>query len=151
MAKAKKPNRKPAPKARKKPTAKPKRPIKKTVTLSGDELLIEELGAARQELRRIASEENQIRRELEAALSNERNATERMRQELEAVRLDLKTALADLEISRNEAQREGTRAQTLTRELAASRETQRLAEHAANTTREELFELRRELERLRTG
>jgi hypothetical protein len=135
---------KPAP-AKKKPA--PKRA--KRVTLSGDELLIEELGFARQELKRVANESSAARRELEASLSTERNASERMFSELEAVRIDLKTALADLEIARTEAQREGARAQGFQRELAASLEGQRLAEHAATATREQLYELRREYDRLR--
>jgi hypothetical protein len=144
---AKKKTKKTAPRKAPRKTQAPK----KKVALSGDELLIEELAAARNELKRVAHEENAVRRELEASLSNERNAGDRLRAELEAVRLDLKTALADLEIARAEAQRESTRSQVLARELAASLEGQRLAEHAATGTREELFELRRELERLRGG
>ena len=143
--------KKPQPAAKKKPQPAPKtrKAPRRKVTLSGDELLIEELAAARTELKRVAQEENDVRRELEASLSNERNGGDRLRAELDAVRLDLKTALADLEIARAEAQREGTRAQTLARELSGALEGQRLAEHAANSTREELFALRRELERLR--
>ena len=152
-------SRKPAKRAAARPSAgqgpaKARRPATKpsprrTVRLSGDELLIEELGAARQELKRIARDENAIRRELEAALPNESNGADRLRAELEAVRLDLKTALADLEIGRAEAQRESARAQALSRELAAALEAQRLAEHAATSTREQLYELRRETDRLR--
>jgi hypothetical protein len=152
---AKKKTKKTAPRKSPRKTQAPKprktQAPKKKVALSGDELLIEELAAARNELKRVAHEENAVRREVEASLSNERNASDRLRAELEAVRLDLKTALADLEIARAEAQRESSRSQVLARELAAALEGQRLAEHAATSTREELFELRRELERLRAG
>jgi chromosome segregation ATPase len=116
---------------------------------SPDELLREELTFARQELKRVATAENVVKRELEAALSNERNANDRLRAELDAVRLDLKTALADLEIARREMHRETARALALGREMAAAQEAQRLAEHAATSTREQLYELRREAERLR--
>jgi chromosome segregation ATPase len=146
MAKTKKPARSKSDKKKKKKPAPARRARRPP---SGDELLIEELGAARQELKRLAREENAVRRELEATLSNERNAGDRLRGELEAVRLDLKTALADLEISRSESQREGARAQALARELSSALEAQRMAEHAANSTREQLYQLKRETDRLR--
>src|SRR5579859_342286 len=123
-AKKKPAKKKPAPKTKKSP------PKKTKVALSGDELLIEELGAARLELKRVATQEGYARRQLEADLESERAAGERVRQELEAVRLDLKMALADLEIARAESQREGARAQTLARELNGALEAQRAAEHA---------------------
>jgi chromosome segregation ATPase len=143
MAKAKKKpaKKKPAPKAKKAP--KPK------VALAGDELLIEELGEARLELKRVATQESYARKQIEADLESERAAAERLRQELEAVRLDLKTALADLEIARAEAQREGSRAKTAARELTAALDGQRAAEHALNSARDELFELRRDLDMLK--
>lgn len=144
--------KKPAPKKAKKKAAPPKKTKakpKRKVELKGDELLIEELGAARLELKRVATQESYARKQVEADLATERAAVERLSQELKAVRLDLKMALADLEIARAEAQREGSRAATLARELNGALEGQRLAEHAATQTREELFELRRELERLR--
>ena len=140
MAKPRKGSRKPA-----KKKAAPKRARRVAKITPADELLREELVAARGELKRVALEENVVRRELEAALSNERNANARLREELDAVRLDLKTALADLEIARTEAQRESTRALSMGRELAAALEGQRLAEHAVTTTRERLFALQREL------
>jgi hypothetical protein len=149
MAKKKKPVKKPVKKAAQKATKKAA-PKRRAAPAGGDDLLREELAAARQELKRIASEENAVRRDLEAALSNERNGNDRLRAELDAVRLDLKTALADLEIARGESQREAGHAQRLGRELTSAQEGQRLAEHAATSAREQLFELRRELERIRS-
>ncbi len=137
---------KPAPKAKSKPKAKKK---SGRGTPPGDQLLREELTAARHELKSLAHADNILRRELEATLSNERNATDRLRAELGAVRLDLKTALAELEIARADAQRESARALAQGREMTAAMEAQRLAEHASTSTREQLYELRRENDRLR--
>ena len=64
-------------------------------------LLQEELQAALGELARIASDENSARRDLEAQISAARSREDALRRELEAVRMDLRVALADLEIARS--------------------------------------------------
>ncbi len=64
-------------------------------------LLQEELQAALGELARIASDENSARRDLEAQVSAARSREDALRRELEAVRMDLRVALADLEITRS--------------------------------------------------
>jgi chromosome segregation ATPase len=144
--------RKAAPK-KKAPAPKKKAPAKKVKAKSSPrahgELLSEELEAARAELKRLARDENVVRRDLEAALSNERNANDRLRTELAALRIDLKTALADLEIAHAEGQRIDGKAHAAARDLVQANEAQRMAEHAAAAAREQVFELKNENEKLR--
>jgi chromosome segregation ATPase len=160
---AKKPVRKAAPKAAKKPL--PKKPARKAAraagkpaarrppaaapSVPGDEALREELAAARQELARLALEENVVKRNLEAQFSDEKSANERLRAELEAVRLDLKTALADLEIARSDKQRSDSKALAAARDLVAAHEAQRRAEHAGDEARAKLYALESDNEKLR--
>ncbi len=66
---------------------------------------MEELVAARQELSRLGHELTLAKRDLENRKLSSGSAQENLRAELAAVRTDLKTALAELEISRNEVER----------------------------------------------
>ena len=66
---------------------------------------MEELVAARQELSRLGHELTLAKRDLENRKLSSGSAQEHLRSELAAVRTDLKTALAELEISRNEVER----------------------------------------------
>ena len=104
-------------KARSKPQTKTKAKsrtkakVKVKARVSDDELasLREELSAARAELARIASEESHARHELEKRVSSAASLEERLRAELEAVRLDLRTALADrIQIQFRQRQPTGT-------------------------------------------
>lgn len=142
---AKKPVKKPA----RKPKAAPrKRPAER---ISPDDVatLREELVEARAELARIASEENTARRVLEAKISAAESLEARLRAELEAVRVDLRTALADLEIARADSQRAEAKVEQARRDLAELRESEKISAHAADAAREQLVELRQEVERLR--
>ncbi len=110
--------------------------------------LLEELEAARGELARIATDENHWRRDLDARISAQSAAEERLRGELEAVRVDLRTALAELEIARANEKRAEQRFITATRELAEAREGERRAEHASDAAQEELHQLRNQVQSL---
>lgn len=66
---------------------------------------MEELVVARQELSRLGHELTLAKRDLENRKLSSGSAQEHLRSELAAVRTDLKTALAELEISRNEVER----------------------------------------------
>jgi hypothetical protein len=66
---------------------------------------MEELIEARLELARLGHELSLAHRELENRKLSSGSAQENLRAELAAVRTDLKTALAELEISRNEVER----------------------------------------------
>jgi len=141
------------PSARKKSVAKKparKSSLKRSATVSVDaSTLGEELQEARAELVRIAGEENHARRDLESQVSAARTVEERLRNELEAMRMDLRTALADLEIARaDHARAEGKLLDTL-RELQGVRESERLAAHSSADIRDRLLDLERELEALR--
>jgi hypothetical protein len=136
------------PKSKRKAT--PKAAKKATRSADADlAFALEELEAAHSELARIASDENVARRELEAKGSAATTTEERLRHELDALHVDLRTALADLEIARAQAARERDQAQKLAHELAESREYERLATHAGDRAREESAALKAELEKLR--
>jgi hypothetical protein len=131
--------------------AKPKsRATPKTSVSAVDELreVKEELAEARAELARIAGEENHARRDLVTQVSLGRSVEERLRDELEAVRIDLRTALADLEIARADHQRAEAKLLDALREASTARENERLASHASADTRDQLLDLQRENERL---
>jgi hypothetical protein len=134
------------------PAKKPakKSSAKRNATVAVDAATLrEELQEARAELARIAGEENHARRDLEAQVSAARAVEERLRNELEAMRVDLRTALADLEIARaDQARTEGKLLQAL-RELRGVRESERLAAHASADIRDKLLDLEREIEELR--
>jgi predicted nucleic acid-binding Zn-ribbon protein len=66
---------------------------------------MEEVAEARSELSRLGHELTAAHRELEDRKLSSGSAEENLRAELEAVRNDLKEALAELEISRNEVAR----------------------------------------------
>src|SRR4051812_38934039 len=141
------------PAARKKSAAKKpanKSSLKRSATVSMDaSTLREELQEARAELARIAGEENHARRDLEAQVSAARTVEERLHNELEAMRMDLRTALADLEISRADQVRVEGKLLDMMRELQSVRESERLATHASADIRDRLLDLERELEELR--
>jgi chromosome segregation ATPase len=142
MAKPKKPAaKKPKRASQRKPKA--KKPVVDRVALE------EELAEARAQLARIASEENSARRDLETQVSIARSVEERLTRELEALRVDLRTALADLEIARADHQRAETKLLDALRTLAEVRESERLATHASADARERLVDLGREIDRLR--
>jgi hypothetical protein len=122
---------------------------KRTSPISNDAAAVrEELAEARAELARIAGEENHARRDLEAQVSAARSIEDRLRNELEAMRVDLRTALADLEIARaDHARAEGKLLDTM-RELQSERVNERLAAHASADIRDRMLDLEREIERL---
>jgi chromosome segregation ATPase len=117
----------------------------------GDDLTTvrEELAEARAELARIASGENTARRDLEARVSAASSVEERLRAELEEMRMDLRTALAELEITRADQERAESRLGALVTELDGLRESERLATHASTDAGERLRDLRGENETLR--
>jgi len=147
-SRAGKPARKPAPHAR---TAAKPAPARKRSAGDDHQLaeLREELEAARGELARIASEENHWRRDLDARITAQSTVEERLSAELEAVRIDLRTALAELEIAHANERRADQRLGIATRELAEAREAERRAEHASDSALDELHRLRAEVARLR--
>ena len=111
--------------------------------------LKEELAEARAELARIANVENVARRDLETQSSLGRTVEERLRSELEALRVDLRTALADLEIARADHQRSEMKLIEAIRELTTARENERLAAHSSADARDRLLDLERENKRMR--
>jgi hypothetical protein len=111
--------------------------------------LKEELVEARTELARLASGENSARRNLEAQSSLGRSVEERLRAELEAMRVDLRTALADLEISRADHRRSEAKLIEAIRELSTARENERLAAHASADSRDRQLDLERENQRMK--
>ncbi len=146
------PKRVVASRPRPKPKAKPKaKPRAKPAARASEELttLREELDEARAELARIASGENTARRDLESRSSSARSFEERLRLELEAMRVDLRTALADGEITRADQARAEHKLQLTLAELDGSRESERLATHASTNARERLHDIRAENETLR--
>jgi len=106
-------------------------------------LVREELEAARRELARIGSVENHARRDLESQALAQDSVEERLRAELEAVKLDLRTALAELEITRAAEARAVERAHRLTEELDEARASERRAQLALDSARDQLVELQR--------
>lgn len=147
---SKKSKKSPRPKKR----AATKRPAKRATarrSATDEDLAIalEELEAAHTELARIASGENTAKRELEANVSAAVSTEERLRREMEAMRVDLRTALADLEIERAATARERERVLQLQHDLAEARESERLAAHASDRAREQTEALKAELEKLR--
>jgi chromosome segregation ATPase len=136
-------------KAKARPKTKPAvRPRKPAVSSDDLSALREELDAARAELARIASDENHWRRDLDAQISAQSTHHERLRGELEAVRIDLRTALAELEIARANEKRAEQRFITATRELSEAREAERRAEHASDSVQDELHQLRNQVQSL---
>ena len=103
------------PKKKPKPKSKPARPRVRPQPMppplaasDNEERLreaMEELTEARAELSRLGHALSAAHRELQDRQLSSGSAEEHLRAELEAVRTDLKTALAELEISRNEVQR----------------------------------------------
>jgi hypothetical protein len=129
-----------------KPTkAKPAAPRRAQATPSTAELALlrEELEAARRELARIGSVENHARRDLEAQALAQDSVEQRLRAELDAVKLDLRTALAELEIARAAEARAVERAVRLGRELEEARASERRAQHALDVARDQLVDLQR--------
>jgi DNA repair exonuclease SbcCD ATPase subunit len=106
-------------------------------------LLREELEAARRELARIGSVENHARRDLEAQALAQDSVEQRLRAELDAVKLDLRTALAELEIARAAEARAVERAMRLGKELEEARASERRAQHALDVARDQLVDLQR--------
>lgn len=111
--------------------------------------LVEELDEARAQLARIAGEENNARRDLQAQVSRGRTVEESLRRELQAMRIDLRTALADLEISRADHARAEAKLLEALHELRAARESERLAAHATGDMRDRLLDAEQENERLK--
>jgi hypothetical protein len=144
-------NKKKAPPKKTKAKAKPVKAKKRLPFLAVDEIatIKEELAEARAELARIANVEVSARRDLETQSSLGRSLEERLRAELEAVRVDLRTALADLEIARADHQRSETKLIDVVRELATAHLNERQAAHAAADARDRQLDLERENERLR--
>jgi chromosome segregation ATPase len=106
------------PTARKSPAvqAMPPRPL---VADSEERLqeAMEELGEARIELSRLGHEMTAAHRQLEDHKLSSASARDNLRSELDAVRVDLKTALAELEIARADRERIATHAQKRIHEL----------------------------------
>jgi hypothetical protein len=149
-AKAARPTAKAKAKPAKKPSAAPR--VKTPPPLiTADELatLREELAEARAELARIASEENVCRRDLEAQVSVAQSVEERTKDELEAMRTELRTALADLEIAHAGEARYESRLLLLAREVGELKEAERRAAHASVDASERLLGLQAENEALR--
>jgi hypothetical protein len=101
--------RPPKPAARKratKPKSKPKAPARTTVR-SEEQLVetMEELMAARGELSRLGHELTASHRELQERTLSSGSAEENLRGQMMALREELRVALAELEISRNEVER----------------------------------------------
>lgn len=91
------------------PTAKPR-----AVALPLDEKLreaMEELDVAREELSRLGHAMTAAHRQLEDERLSARSARENLRAQVEAMRTDLKTALAELEIARADRERIAASAQ----------------------------------------
>ena len=80
-------------------------PIESDHSEEGLREAMEELVEARLELARLGHELSLAHRELENRKLSSGSAEDNLRAELGAVRTDLKTALAELEISRNEVER----------------------------------------------
>ena len=152
--KSKQAKRPPAGKARPapKPTPRkvaPKRSRASSTSADAIATLREELDEARAELARVASDENVARRDLEARVSSAHSVELRLRQELEALHVDLRTALADLEIVRADRMRAEHKIEAAARDSADARESERLATHASDHARDQMLELRDELDKLR--
>jgi hypothetical protein len=141
----------PTKKAIKKPVAKrPKKTVATrtaTAAAGGSELALvqEELEAARRELARIGSVENRARRNLAAQALEQDSVEERLLEELEAVKVDLRTALAELEIARGAQARAEERAARAVDEAEQAHTAERRAQLALDAVRDQLVEARREL------
>jgi hypothetical protein len=152
MASKKSKRTKKAPKKRaapKKPATRAPAPRRASANDEDLAIALEELEEAHAELARIASGENTAKRELESKVSAAVSTEERLRREMEEIRVDLRTALADLEIERAATARERERVLQLQRDLAEARESERLASHASDRAREQTEALKAELEKLR--
>ncbi|HEX8952892.1 MAG TPA: hypothetical protein VF945_13645, partial [Polyangia bacterium] len=120
-----KPKSKLATKPRAKPSAKAPAKAKATARAPGsaaatEELLreaMEELGEARGELSRLGHAMTAAHRQIEDNRLSSASAREHLRSELNAVRTDLKTALAEAEIARIDRERTAAQAQRRIHEL----------------------------------
>jgi chromosome segregation ATPase len=133
MAKKAPPRRKPPKKriSQKSKTASPKR----ATSAESEERLreaMEELAAAREELSRLGHAMTAAHRQIEDDRLSSASAREHLRAELNAVRTDLKTALAEAEIARIDRERIAASAQKRIHEL----------EETLATVRSEVAELR---------
>ncbi len=119
-----------------KPTAKKKSPVKaRPAVVDTEERLreaMEELGEARVELSRLGHAMTAAHRQIEDDRLSAASARENLRHELNAVRTDLKTALAEAEIARIDRERTAAHAQKRIHEL----------EDALTKLRAEVAELR---------
>ena len=150
--KSKRPTKRAAPKKRapaKKPAKRSPAPRRASANDEDLAIALEELEEAHTELARIALDENTAKRQLESKVSAAVSTEERLRREMEEIRVDLRTALADLEIERAATARERERVLQLQHDLAEARESERLAAHASDRAREQTEALKAELEKLR--
>jgi chromosome segregation ATPase len=125
-----------------------KKPPPKFATIDAPSIL-EELDAARGELQRLSGNLMVARRQLEAGRSTAQSAEQRLRDELDAIRIDLKVALADLEIAKTEAARLTRLCEEACLREEEARKAAARAERAADRNRDELLDLKREVEHLR--
>jgi hypothetical protein len=111
--------------------------------------LREELQEARAELARLALGENLARRRLQDESSTACSVEQRLREELEALHVDLRTAQAELEIAHAGRLRAVLKADSVANAAQAALEAERLASHASDHVRDRMLTLRGEIDRLR--
>ena len=107
---------------------------------------VEELEVALDELRRLSTELVSTRRELNDEWSSGRGVEGTLRSQLDAIRVELKTARAELEIAQANTRRAETRLEAAAEAEVRARQAQREAEHAADRARDELIRPRREVD-----